>query len=555
MKSKKSKWIENYKILLMLTLILVVSSLLFTQAEPEDEPVIITNIQQSNIQDSRATITWETNVLSDSLIKYGKTQGNYEFEEISNPTVYNHSMILEGLEHNTTYYFVINSTSPAGHSNETEEFMFTTLEDTTPPMWSEKTDIPVSRNVYNAVEYYNFSMKWTDNTEVDIVIVTHNFSGTEETLELQGQESIYAFSVQNLAAGTYYWNMHANDTFNNINQTINFEYKVDPASPELKLFINGEESSTSIYQENTINISVEANNNQGTVEIFIDGILLSSGTNESNASQHFSSPGNYTIIAVYNSTQNYTQQNISYTLEVNEVSAILGLTKQQYSISELAGYTVHAPDNSNMTAEICGPLPQGQGFAECYETSYVGINFPYAVAHKHTNKTGTYTVKIDVKHKNLTLTDQKNYTVVNSITNSIQGPTKIKVNEETNITATAIGGVSPYTYKWVLDNGTIINGQSLKIKYGSTGSYPVKLSVKDAYGNEKNDTTTINVRKHFTLNVKVRNNDDNKAINLAEVRIDGTEKFTNSNGDVSFELFEDEYNVRVFADGYENFNQ
>ena len=53
-----------------------------------------------------ATITWQTDKAADSLIKYGTEPGNYTKNAYIPTKARNHSITLEGLEQNTTYYFV-----------------------------------------------------------------------------------------------------------------------------------------------------------------------------------------------------------------------------------------------------------------------------------------------------------------------------------------------------------------------------------------------------------------------------------------------------------------
>lgn len=94
-------------------------------------PPSITDINVTSITTHSATITWDTDECSDSLIRYGTEQGNYT-ETVHDATdLLNHSIELTGLCWNTTYYFVANSTDQDGNSNESEECSFTTPSNTT----------------------------------------------------------------------------------------------------------------------------------------------------------------------------------------------------------------------------------------------------------------------------------------------------------------------------------------------------------------------------------------------------------------------------------------
>ncbi len=109
--------------LLLLTLILPQLAL---AAGPEISGVFVPTITQTT-----ATITWTTNTTSDSQVNYGTTRpkgGTWESEpESPDPAeVTHHSILLEGLTPNTTYYFeVVSGTSI--DNNGGEHYSFKTL--------------------------------------------------------------------------------------------------------------------------------------------------------------------------------------------------------------------------------------------------------------------------------------------------------------------------------------------------------------------------------------------------------------------------------------------
>jgi hypothetical protein len=95
---------------------------------PDTTPPAISNVTASEITNNSALITWDTDELADSLVRYGTTPGNYT-DSASNATlVLNHSVPLSGLLANTTYYYVVNSTDVSGNAAQSAEYNFTTLE-------------------------------------------------------------------------------------------------------------------------------------------------------------------------------------------------------------------------------------------------------------------------------------------------------------------------------------------------------------------------------------------------------------------------------------------
>ena len=94
---------------------------------PDTTAPVITNINIISKTKDSATITWETDEVGNSLVKYGTEPGNYT-ETVYNATdVTYHSIDLTGLTSNTTYYYVVNSTDPSVNSAQSVESNFTTF--------------------------------------------------------------------------------------------------------------------------------------------------------------------------------------------------------------------------------------------------------------------------------------------------------------------------------------------------------------------------------------------------------------------------------------------
>jgi hypothetical protein len=87
-------------------------------------PPVITNVNAVIVYNT-ATITWDTDDPSDSLVKYGTESGNLDHIEYDPAIVTSHSIELTDLIPSTTYY-AVNSTNTAGLSSESGEYSFTT---------------------------------------------------------------------------------------------------------------------------------------------------------------------------------------------------------------------------------------------------------------------------------------------------------------------------------------------------------------------------------------------------------------------------------------------
>jgi hypothetical protein len=77
-------------------------------------PIIISNVNASSITYNSAIITWDTNVQSDSILRYGTTIPTVEVSGPAGVTL--HSITLSGLSSKTTYYYEVQSTSQEGYT-------------------------------------------------------------------------------------------------------------------------------------------------------------------------------------------------------------------------------------------------------------------------------------------------------------------------------------------------------------------------------------------------------------------------------------------------------
>ena len=98
---------------------------------------VISNIQVSNITQTSATITWQTNEESNSVVDYGLT-ASYGSTASGETSVTYHEVNLSNLTNGTTYHYQVKSTDSAGNRALSSDRTFTTslAPDTTPPVIS-----------------------------------------------------------------------------------------------------------------------------------------------------------------------------------------------------------------------------------------------------------------------------------------------------------------------------------------------------------------------------------------------------------------------------------
>ena len=123
------------------------------------EAPAISNVESTEIAQTTATITWDTDEPADSRVKYGTTSGVYTDEAYDGANVTSHSVELTSLTANTTYYYVVNSTDSSGNPAQSEEFNFTTLAVPAVSNWDINEDCTV-----NYIDLTILSAHWGETT-------------------------------------------------------------------------------------------------------------------------------------------------------------------------------------------------------------------------------------------------------------------------------------------------------------------------------------------------------------------------------------------------------
>ena len=92
-------------------------------------PPVISNVQSSSVTGSSATITWTTDVPSDSQVQYGPTTSYGQSSTLNTSAVTLHSVTLTGLQQSTTYHFRVRSANAYG-TTYSSDYTFTTTDGT-----------------------------------------------------------------------------------------------------------------------------------------------------------------------------------------------------------------------------------------------------------------------------------------------------------------------------------------------------------------------------------------------------------------------------------------
>lgn len=91
-----------------------------------EAPAELTASPSATVKTKSAIITWSTDRISNSFVKYGTSSGDYGDEVGSSTQVAAHTITLDNLTPGTTYYYKVSWTDEDGNVGETDEQNFTT---------------------------------------------------------------------------------------------------------------------------------------------------------------------------------------------------------------------------------------------------------------------------------------------------------------------------------------------------------------------------------------------------------------------------------------------
>jgi PGF-pre-PGF domain-containing protein len=159
-----------------------------TQATPDTTPPIISNVTSTGITNNSATITWDTDESSDSLVKYGTTSEVYTSEEYNAAEVTSHNVSLTGLDAEATYYYLVSSTDSSGNAAESAEYSFTTLA--TPTMKKAFEIISIEAGKTKSVTFGGLDVRKisieVDKNVSDVTVTVEEVNKPEEITEVPG---------------------------------------------------------------------------------------------------------------------------------------------------------------------------------------------------------------------------------------------------------------------------------------------------------------------------------------------------------------------------------
>jgi phosphodiesterase/alkaline phosphatase D-like protein len=105
----------------------------FSFTTPDLSPPVISQVANTSVSGTSATIAWTTDEASDSQVEFGTTTAYGRMTPISAVMTTAHSQSLSGLTENTLYHYRVKSRDAAGNIAASGDFTFITI-DVTPPV-------------------------------------------------------------------------------------------------------------------------------------------------------------------------------------------------------------------------------------------------------------------------------------------------------------------------------------------------------------------------------------------------------------------------------------
>jgi PGF-pre-PGF domain-containing protein len=245
-----------------------------SDTDTDDTPPVISNMVSTGITNNSATITWDTDESSDSLVRYGTTSEVYTSEEYNNAAeVTSHNLSLTGLDAEATYYYLVSSTDTSGNAAESAEYRFTTLAtpDITPPVISNVVSTGITNN--------SAAITW-DTDESSDSLVKYGTTYRVYTSEEYNATNVTSHNVTltGLDAGTtYYYLVNSTDTSGNAAESAEYRFTT-PATPTMKKAFEiisieaGKTKSVTFEGLDVRKISLKADKNVSDVTVTVEAV-------------------------------------------------------------------------------------------------------------------------------------------------------------------------------------------------------------------------------------------------------------------------------------------
>lgn len=220
-----------------------------------------------NAGDTFAVISWNTNEKSDSKLKYGLNE-SYEYITFKVELVKYHSIKITDLIPETVYHFQIICKDADSNLKESNDFIFTTAPDSTPPkIFDVKNSVPTANSVI-------ITWKTNENStsQVEFGINAPNM----KTLKNNTLTISHWFELTSLLPNqTYYYRVISEDKNKNENISEIYSFRTKELAPTLppNITLKIEVDITNPIEKEKVKVTAKIKNN-GEIKLVFDVIFM-----------------------------------------------------------------------------------------------------------------------------------------------------------------------------------------------------------------------------------------------------------------------------------------
>lgn len=232
-------------------------------------PRIILGPIVSEVTQTSALVTWETDEASSSVVHYGRRARYYPFGQADATLVQEHELVLTGLEPSTTYNAVALSTDNSGNTVQSAAITFETapLNDTEYPVVT-LIDPGICRGVVNisAIAVDNIRVRKVEFFVDDVLVLT-DFS---PPFELRFDSGLYENGNHTIKAKVH-------DLAGNIgikNLPVGISNLIDATAPDVYIYHPSDYAT--VAGEQRICVVVTDDTGVSAIEFLVDGQVISS---------------------------------------------------------------------------------------------------------------------------------------------------------------------------------------------------------------------------------------------------------------------------------------
>jgi hypothetical protein len=243
---------------------------------PSTQTLSISSVSAPLVASSSATITWSTNLTSDSQVDYGLTTSYGTSTSVNSSMVTSHSQAVSGLAANTQYHYRVKSKDSVGDLATSTDFTFTTpvASDTTPPV--------ISGVSVSSITSSSATVSWTTDEASDSQVEygTTTSYGASSALN-SSMVTSHSQSLTGLGAGMqYHYRVKSKDTAGNLatSQDFTFTTAASPSGDTTPPAVSITSPTSGAHVKGKIKIVATASDNVGvtSVQFQVDGNNLGS---------------------------------------------------------------------------------------------------------------------------------------------------------------------------------------------------------------------------------------------------------------------------------------